>query len=60
MPEAVMSTLKYLMSTGVCTTAELIAFKKADPTGNEYRSLAAMAREQAQNQGITIEDPAKV
>lgn len=51
-----MTVLKYLMSTGVCTTAELIAFKKADVTGKDYRELTAMAREQAQNQGIAIED----
>ena len=54
-----MTTLKYLMSTGVCTTAELIAFKKADPTGEQYRQLSAMAREQAKNQGIEIEDPSQ-
>jgi hypothetical protein len=50
-----MTVLKYLMSTGVCTTAELIAFKKADPTGEEYRKLAAMAAEEMQSKGIEIE-----
>lgn len=51
-----MTVLKYLMSTNVCTTAELIAFKKADVTGDDYRSLVKMAREQAKFQGIELED----
>jgi len=50
-----MTVLKYLMSTGVCTTAELIAFKKADPTGADYRALVAMATAQAQNEGVELE-----
>lgn len=51
-----MTTLKYLMSTGVCTTAELISFKKNDVSGKDYKELCAMAREQAKNQGVELED----
>jgi hypothetical protein len=51
-----MTILKYLLSTGVCTTSELIHFKKNDPTGKEYQSLVAMAKEQAKFLNIAIED----
>lgn len=50
-----MTVLKYLIATGVCTTAELIAFKKADPTGVEYRGLMAMAEEEMRSKNIEIE-----
>lgn len=52
-----MTVLKYLMSTGVCTTGELIEFKKGDPTGKEYQKLRAMAEEEMKNKGIEIEEP---
>ena len=51
-----MTVLKFLMSTGVCTTGELIAFKKADATGDDYRKLREMAIEQMKARGIPIEE----
>lgn len=48
-----MTALQYLMSTKVCTTAELIALKKEDPDG--YSRLIQMGREQAAHQNIPLE-----
>jgi hypothetical protein len=50
-----MTSLKYLMSTGVCTTAELIAFKKENPP-EEYAKLIQATKAQAKNLNIVLED----
>ena len=52
-----MTIVKYLLSTGVCTTAELLAYRKEDKDG--YDKLIAMAQEQARNQNIVIEESPK-
>lgn len=44
---------KYILSTGVCTTSELIQFAKSDPSG--YAVFLIWAREQAANLGVAIE-----
>lgn len=49
-----MTALKYLMSTGVCTTAELIALKKDSQV--DYENLIQSARNQAKNLNIVLED----
>ena len=50
-----MTSLKYLMQTGVCTTSELIAFKKENPP-KEYNDLILAAKAQAKNLNIVLED----
>lgn len=47
-----MTILKYILSTGVCTTAELLQLKREDEAG--YNWLVQAAREQAQNLGVEI------
>jgi len=51
------TVLKYRISPGVCTTAELIAFKKLDPTGAEYRALAQLALDEMKHKGIEVDAP---
>ena len=48
-----MTLPKYILSTGVCTTAELIAFAKTHPL--DYAKFCIMARDQAKVQGVAIE-----
>lgn len=47
-----MTILKYILSTGVCTTGELLSIKKVDPDG--YNTLVKWAREQAANEAVEI------
>lgn len=47
-----MTIMKYLISTGVCTTSELLALKKNDP--KVLDSLVEDAKAQAKNLGIEI------
>jgi hypothetical protein len=49
-----MKALAYLMNTKVCTTRELIEFKKDHP--QDYAGLIQMAKEQAKNEGTILED----
>ena len=55
--EVSMTTAKYLLSTGVCTTAEMLALKREDPAG--YEKIIQWTREQAKNLGIELELPTK-
>lgn len=48
-----MTLPKYILSTGVCTTGELIAFAKAYPA--DYFTFLVWAREQAAHLGVAIE-----
>jgi len=50
-----MTTAKYLLSTGVCTTAEMLELKRIDPAG--YEKIIQWTREQAKNLGIELETP---
>jgi hypothetical protein len=50
-----MTVIKYIMSTGVCTTSELLAIKRENP--KDYDILVVWAREQAANLGVEIEEP---
>lgn len=52
-----MTALKYLLSTGVATTTEIMALNREDKAG--YQLLMKWAKEQAKNQGVEIEEPAK-
>ena len=47
-----MTLLQYLLKTGVCTSMELLQFKKQDDAG--YQTLMQYAREQAVIEGIEI------
>lgn len=48
-----MSVVVYLKNSGVGTSAEIIAFAKNFPS--DYATLKVWAREQAQNEGITLD-----
>lgn len=50
-----MTPMKYILSTGVCTTSELLQFNKQDPQG--YKKLIEWAQDQAKNQGVALEAP---
>lgn len=50
-----MTIVKYLLSTGVCTTAELLKLKQQHPA--DYDGLIRMAHEQAKNLNVEIESP---
>jgi len=52
-----MTAIKYLLSTGVATTAEIMQLNREDKPG--YKLLMQWAKEQAEKQGVTIEEPAK-
>lgn len=47
-----MTIVKYILSTGVCSTKELLDLKREDPKGYEY--LRKCAAEQAANLGVEI------
>jgi hypothetical protein len=49
-----MTLLQYLLSTGVATSAELIALSKVDRPG--YDTIRRWAKEQAAHNGIAIEE----
>jgi hypothetical protein len=49
-----MTIVKWLMSTGVCTTAELLALKRENPA--DYVRLAEMAMEEMKAKNIPIEE----
>lgn len=49
-----MTVVKYIMSTGVCNTGELLALKREYP--KDYADLAQMAREEMTAKGIEIEE----
>lgn len=53
-----MTIAKYILSTGVCNTSELLAFRREDMPG--YQLFIQWAKEQAAHNGVTIEEtPAK-
>jgi hypothetical protein len=52
-----MTVVKYIMSTGVCNTGELLALKREFP--KDYEGLAQMARDEMKAKGIEIEETQK-
>lgn len=49
-----MTVLKYLLASGVCTTSELLKFKREDPKG--YVGLIEMARGEMVHNGVEVEE----
>ena len=49
-----MTIAKYILSTGVCNTNELLALRREDPEG--YATFIRWAKEQAGNLGVDIEE----
>lgn len=51
-----MTVVKYIMASGVCTTAELLALKRNNP--KDYQDLRAMAEHEMRHNGIEITEEA--
>jgi hypothetical protein len=52
-----MTIVKYIISTGVCTSGELIRLARENKS--DYESLIKMAREQMTAEGVEIEETVK-
>lgn len=53
-----MTPVKYLLSTGVCNTSELLQLRREYPA--DYDVIMKWTKEQAANLGITLDEvPAK-
>ena len=47
-----MTVVKYIMQSGVCTTAELLALKRNHP--KDYEDLRQMAEEEMRHNGVEV------
>ena len=50
-----MTPLKYITESKICTTGELLAFKREYPT--DFEILIRWAREEMEHLGIQVDEP---
>lgn len=55
--DKIMTIAKYILSTGVCNTSELLALRREDLAG--YHTFIQWAKEQAAHNGVAIEESEK-
>ena len=52
-----MTTLKYIMASGICTTSEVLKLKREHPA--DFDVLVKWAEEEMKVNGITVDAPTK-